>query len=218
MVAVEATLNAHSAVSVTARAGDPPRYRRRVLRAVLLALVVLLTACSPTPVTPPPGVPADPIPATSPRPRDIDISGILPCELLTSAQRTELGLDGEPRLNSGNDALFGQARRCDIRRFDAGPAVRFRITLAVEYGIERLLGPGTTAGVEPIEVAGYPAVLSPPPSSMPDNCLVAVDVSARQMVGVLLADGGNDPQIPLDQLCADVPRYAEAVMTTLLAR
>ena len=188
-----------------------------MLRAVLLALVVLLTACSPTPIAPPPGTPADPTTALA-RPRDIDISGVLPCELLTPAQRAELGLDGEPRLNSGTDALFGQARRCDIRRFDAGPAVRFRITLAAEYGIERLLGPGIAAGVEPIEVVGFPAVLSPPPSSMPDNCLVAVDVSAGQMVGVLLADGGNDPQIPLDQLCADVPRYAEAVMTTLLAR
>jgi hypothetical protein len=187
-----------------------------VLRAVLLALVVLLTGCSPTPITPPPGNPADP--ATSTRPRDIDISGLLPCDLLTPTQRVELGLDGEPRLSSGNDALFGNARSCNISRFDLQPAVRMSITLGVEYGIERFTDPRLAADVETIEIAGYPAVLSPPPPSTPDNCLIAVDTASGQMVGVLLADGGNTPPIPLDQLCRDVPRFAEAVMSTLLAR
>jgi hypothetical protein len=188
-----------------------------VLRAVLLALVVLLTACSPTPIAPPPGTATDPTTASA-RPRDIDISGILPCELLTPAQRTELGLDGEPLSNTGNDALFGRSRSCAIVGFEPGRGLRFGITLAVEHGIERFSEPGATPGVRPIEVAGYPAVLSPPPASMPDNCIVAVDVSPGQMVGVLLADGGSEPGVPLEELCREVPRYAEAVMSTLVAR
>ncbi len=184
---------------------------------MLLALVVLLTACSPAPIAPPPGTPADPTTASA-RPRDIDISGILPCELLTPAQRAELGLDGEPRSNTGNDALFGRSRSCAIVGFEPGRGLRFGITLVVEHGIERFSEPGATPGVRPLEVAGYPAVLSPPPASMPDNCIVAVDVSPGQMVGVLLADGGSDPGIPLEELCREVPRYAEAVMSTLVAR
>jgi hypothetical protein len=188
-----------------------------VLRAALLVtLLALLVACAPAAVTPPPGTAAEP--TASARPRDIDVSGILPCELLTDAQRAELRLDGEPRLSSGNDALFGQARSCNISRFDSRPAVRFSITLGVEYGIEQFSDPRLAVPAEPINIAGYPAVLSPPPPSMPDNCLVAVDVAPGQMVGVLLADGGGEPPVPLDQLCRDVPRYAEAVMATLLAR
>ena len=188
-----------------------------MLRVALLAtLLALLTACAPAAVTPPAGTAAEP--TTAARPRDIDISGILPCELLTETQRAELRLDGEPRLNSGSDALFGQARRCGISRFDSRPAVSFRITLAVEYGIERFADPRLATPAEPIVIAGYPAVLSPPPPSMPDNCLVAVDVAPGQMVGVMLSDGGGQPPVPLDELCRDVPRFAEAVMTTLLAR
>lgn len=185
---------------------------------MLLALVVLLTACSPTPITPPPGVPADPTPTGSGRPRDIDISGILPCDLLSSAQLVELGLDGDPQSNTGNDALFGQSRSCAIVGFEPGRGVRVGVTLAVEHGIERFSEPGVAPGVRPLEVVGYPAVLSPPPTSMPDNCIVAVDVSPGQMVGVLLADGGSEPGISLEELCREVPRYAEAVMSTLVAR
>lgn len=176
--------------------------------------VAVLGGCTAPVEVPAPG----PAPASPARPRDIDVSGILPCELLTPAQQADLGFDGEPRLNSGSDALFGQARRCDISRRDTPPALRFRITLVVEYGIERFSDPGFIGGAEPIVVAGYPAVLSPPPPSMPTNCLVAVDVSPGQMVGVSLADGGSDPGISVDELCREVPRYAEEVMATLLSR
>jgi hypothetical protein len=188
---------------------------------VLLAVLVVVGACA----TPVPGIPApapptsaSPTPAASPRPRDIDVSGILPCELLTPAQQAELGFDSEPRLNSGTDAVFGQARRCDLSRRSTSPALRFRITLVVEYGIERFSAPGFIGGAEPIEIAGYPAVLSPPPPSMPTNCLVAVDISPGQMVGASLADGGSTPGVPLDELCREVPRFATEVVETLLAR
>jgi hypothetical protein len=190
-----------------------------VLRAAVLAtLLALLTACAPAVVTPPPGTPTGAAPTSSPRPRDIDISGIPPCELLTDAQRAELGLDGEPGPYTSRDALFGDARSCTIRRLDAQPAVTLGISMVVEYGIERFAEPGVVDGVERIEVLGYPAVLSPPPASMPDNCLVAIDVAPGQMVGVLLSDGGNARPIRLEQLCAEVPRFAESVMTTLVAR
>ena len=188
-----------------------------MLRAVLLALVVLLTACSPGSVTPPPGTPADPT-DTSTRPRDIDISGVFPCDLLTPAQLVELGLDGEPTSYTSRDALFGSARSCNVRRFDESPAVILSVSLVVEHGIERFAEPGLAAGADPTDIAGYPAVLSPPRPSMPDNCLVAVDVHPGQMVGVLLADGGGEPPVPLDQLCREVPVFARAVMTTLIGR
>lgn len=176
---------------------------------------MLVGACA----TPVPGTPAPALPtaASSLRPRDIDVSGILPCELLTSAQQAELGFDGEPRLSSGTDALFGSARSCNISRRETPPALTMSITLVVDYGIERFADPGFIGQVRPIEVEGFPAVLSPPPPSMPDNCLVAVDVSPGQMVGVTLADGGSTPGVPLDQLCSEVPRYTGAVMRTLLA-
>ena len=192
-------------------------YRARVrMSGVLLAVLVVVGACA----TPVPGTPAPtpPPPAMSPRPRDIDVSGILPCELLTPAQQAELGFDSEPRLDSGTDALFGTGRTCLISRRRTSPAFFASITLTAEFGIERFSDPAVVSGTESIEVAGFPAVLSPPPPAMPDNCLVAVDVSPGQMVGVQLSDGGSEQGYPLDQLCRDVPRYAEAVMETLLAR
>lgn len=179
----------------------------------LLGVVALAGACA----TPVPGPPAPPT-TTSARPRDIDVSGILPCELLTPAQQAELGFDGEPRQNTASDALFGAGRTCLISRRRTSPAFFASITLTAEFGIERFSDPAVVSGNESIEVAGYPAVLSPPPPAMPDNCLVAVDVAPGQMIGVQLSDGGSEPGYPLEQLCRDVPRYAEAVMETLLAR
>lgn len=199
----------------------PPGYRARVRTrragaGVLLAVLVLVGACAtPIPGTP---IPVAPTSTPSPRPRDIDVSGILPCELLTPAQQAELGFDGEPRQNTASDALFGTGRTCLISRRRTSPAFFASITLTAEFGIERFSDPAVVSGTESIEVAGFPAVLSPPPPAMPDNCLVAVDVSPGQMVGVQLSDGGGEQGYPLDQLCRDVPRYAEAVMETLLAR
>lgn len=204
----------------------PPGYRARVRTrragaGVLLAVLVLVGACAtPIPGTPTPVAPtsASPTSAVLLRPRDIDVSGILPCELLTPAQQAELGFDGEPQQRSGSDPLFGTARTCLINRRDTRPAYFASITLVVEYGIERFSEPGIIAGTEPIQIASYPAVLSPPPPSMPSSCLVAVDIAPGQMVAVQLSDGGSEPGYLVEELCSDVPRYAEAVMETLLAR
>lgn len=152
------------------------------------------------------------------RPRDVPVGGVLPCELLTGAQRAELGLDGEPQRSVSNTALFGEARSCSIRRFVGGPALSVNITLSDTYGLERLYEQAVDPPVEPTVVAGFAAALSRPRPTMPDNCAVVVDVAPGQMVGVLLSDGGSARPIPVDELCREVPRYAEEVMRTLLAR
>jgi hypothetical protein len=169
------------------------------------------------PAAPAPGAAADAVPGP-PRPRDAPVGGVLPCELLTGAQRAELGLDGEPQPFVSSTALFGEARSCSIRRFTGGPAVSFNITVSDTYGLERFYEAAVDPPVEPIVVAGYAAVLSRPRPATPDNCAVAVDVAPGEMVGVLLRNGGDPSAISVEELCREVPRYAEAVMATLLAR
>lgn len=146
------------------------------------------------------------------------MGGVLPCELLTEAQRVELGLDGEPQRYVSNTGLFGEARSCSIRRFTGGPALSVAITVSDTHGLERFFEDDVAAQVEPIVVAGYAAVLSRPPETMPDNCIVAIDVAPAQMVGVMLRDGGSAEPFSVNDLCRDVPRYAAEVMSTLLAR
>lgn len=186
-----------------------------------VAALLVLAGCAAGP-TPPPAPPLPPPTSAAPfpgppRPRDIPVGGILPCELLTEEQRAELGLDGEPQRYVSNTGLFGEARSCSIRRLTGGPALSVSITLSDTYGLERFFDEEVAAQVEPIVVTGFAAVLSRSDSTQ-DSCLVSVDVAAGQMVGVLLRDGGSAVAIPVDVLCEDVPRYANEVMATLLAR
>ena len=182
----------------------------------MVAALMILTACA-APAPAPPESPAGGGVVLPDRPRDVPLDGVDPCALLTAAQRAELGLDGTPRpyLGSPNE-LMGPTDACSVSGFGSR-AISFAIRLSVSRGIEGFTDARVDPPVVPIEVAGFPAVLSPPPDYMADNCVVAVDVAPGQTLAVLLRDGGRLPPIPVAELCADVPRYAAEVMATLLA-
>ncbi|QJY49474.1 DUF3558 domain-containing protein [Pseudonocardia broussonetiae] len=153
-----------------------------------------------------------------PRPRDIDIRNVDPCSLLTASQRAELGLDAEPAYDVQVSPLFeGPEPACTIggsdpREVAAGVALPYD-----GLGVNAFAASRVRADVTVIEVQGMPAVLARPSEQL-RLCSVVVDVAPGQAVNVQYRDGGGQPTVPQDDLCAGALAVAEAAMSTLLSR
>lgn len=184
----------------------------RRIRLVLLVLVLGLAGCGGAePAAAPPGI------VLPPRPFDVELAGVEPCSLLTAAQRARLGLTQPPRPDRASTTLYGPTQpECTVRGFEPR-AISVGWLLVSGTGIERWTqGPIRAAALEPIEVAGFPALRAVP--EFPEYCNVVIDVGPGRLVDVQFADGGRMPRIPQEQLCRDVVTVAEEVMSTLLAR
>ncbi|TWF74775.1 uncharacterized protein DUF3558 [Pseudonocardia hierapolitana] len=144
------------------------------------------------------------------------IDGVDPCSLLTEEQREELGLDAEPRLDvgplppyPGNDiplCLFGGFRP---------RSVSLGVAAVTATGIDLFRSGGLVANIRPIEVDGFPALVAIAPRNT-DFCSVVVDVAPGQALDINFRLDGRDAGAPVESLCQDAERAADAVMTTLL--
>lgn len=173
------------------------------------------------------GVGAAPVPASAaaeatevplpPRPRDVDVRGVDPCSLLTGAQRAELGLDAEPMYDVQVSPLFeGPEPACTVGGFEPR-AVVARVALPYDgLGVDAFAASRVRAMVTETEIGGFPAILARPSDDL-RLCSVVVDVAPRQAVNVHLRDGGGQPAITMDELCAGASGVAEAATATLLA-
>ncbi|MGH8964841.1 MAG: DUF3558 domain-containing protein, partial [Actinomycetes bacterium] len=137
--------------------------------------------------------------------------------LLTDAQRTELGLDPRTRFDLSPSALYGGADvpACVFRGFEPR-AILVGVNLVPSTGIELFRSGTLQADIRPVEVRGFPAVISVP-REFSDFCTVVVDVAPGQLIDVQFGDGGRKPPIPQDQLCEDAEVTAGMVIETLLA-
>jgi hypothetical protein len=193
-----------------------PRYGRGVRIGRVLAVVAVVCAgCtgSPAPVPPPQATGL----ALVPRPRDIPIDDVDPCSLLTPAQRAALKLEGDPSKSTDSGQFLGPTRNCTHLGFGT-PNIAISIALASGKGIERYTVEGSQSDVSPLVVDGYPAVLARP-QTFGDFCTVALDVAPGQLVDVQFSDGGGDqPPVPMDDLCAGATATAAGVVQTLLRR
>jgi hypothetical protein len=189
---------------------------RRLLTAGAALLAVLAGCASPIPGTPVP-VADDPAAVVDlpPRPRIVPLDGIDPCTLLTTADRIELGLDGEPQLTASPSNLYngGTIQLCSIRGSE--PATTVGVALSITGGLEVFLQPGLQATVTTAVVSGYPALIVDP-ARFDEWCNVVVDVSPGQVVDVDVANGGRTPPLTQAELCRDAERVANIVMNNLL--
>ncbi|MHA6782927.1 DUF3558 domain-containing protein [Pseudonocardia saturnea] len=185
-----------------------------------LIVLVLLVGCG----TPPVAGSGAPAPSTSaapttialpPRPREIRLDGLDPCDLLTETQRADLGLDRPPVFNRGPSQLYGgETDLCSVRGNEPR-AVSVGVQLAVTAGIEVFTSRPVDAEVRVIDVRGFPAVMVVP-TGFPEFCSVIVDVAPGQALDVQFADGGRRPPVPQPELCSSAEESAGLVMDTLL--
>lgn len=185
-----------------------PAARRSALGVVGAAVLVGLTSCTPQP----PGLAADP--AVPARPAAVDVSGRHPCELLDTAQRSDLGLGG----GKVDDATIGGRPAPTCGYLGADPAAVDVNLQFVPVPTSQLLSvPGTT----PIDVSGYRAAETVYPSSSYPSCEVGVDIDdstslraqAMATSSNLQRSGATDRD-----LCTRARAVAAAALTSVLHR
>lgn len=192
--------------------------RTRLVASVITAgSVIVLAGCGTgtnaalEPVRPSPTVTASPIPSVK-NPRDVAALARRPCELLTSQQATQFGLEFPPKQY---DAALGDLgckwtsttrdrrilRAVRIDTFTNNP------TLEVAYSKRKGL-----PFFELTEIAGYPTLISRTNADLP-ICDIDIKPAERQSVSVTYESQelSNDPQ----QSCVVGKQVAAAVLMNL---
>jgi hypothetical protein len=182
-----------------------------ILGAVVLA-ISLLTSCGSSKPPGPPSPPSGPFP---PRPRDLNVSGIDPCTLITPQVRGELnGLSDRFSHRKALDSLA--SADCTTNSTPNVPAYGLVIRLVTSEEAAQEMAPGATITM----IAGFGAIQQPGLSDTQGNsCLITVDSGAGQAVwvGFGTADGTPAPG-GYAAMCAKAHIAAEGVMHELLAR
>jgi len=181
----------------------------------LLALVPVLTmavACassvggSPSPATQQAG------PELPPRPREVRVDGLDPCNALTSAQLESLDVKfyttDKPREKRGPG--------CDWIHSPAEPIESYTVAVNTQGGVELLFG---QPQIDVVKVAGFGAVQSPGLySTGDDNCFIHVDVAPGEAVQVGYIYNGSTVPMNHEIACQKARNAAELAMQTILAR
>jgi hypothetical protein len=190
---------------------------------MLVGVVLLVGGCTtvagqPSPANPTGGASAEAngieLP---PRPREVRLDGVDPCEVLTEEQRADLGLDGRPGFDQAPSQLYeAEVPACVIRGSDPRE-IRVAVSLVTTAGVERFTAPhGLAAELRPVQVRGFPALVVTP-TRYTTYCTVVVDVAPGQLIDAQFSDGGGQPPVPQPQLCQGAEAMADAVMASLLA-
>lgn len=183
----------------------------RVLAAIL-GILLTCTACDTRVAGPPAATSGASAPPT--RPREVDVGGLDPCALLTTAQRTSLRLSHTSYRASAHSYLYGgNVDQCTIGG-DTGARVDLVITLAREVGVERFDDPTLRIRRATAAAAGY-RVLVVEPIEATFSCSAVVDVAAGQLIAVQALPGRIDhSSLTQQELCSGALAGADAVTTS----
>jgi len=147
------------------------------------------------------------------RPRNIDVSAIDICAVMTGLPRADLGLDTDRPPLAGDSGLFPGSKDC----FNNGTEANLALTLVavVGQGASQYLD-GANAEIDQTDANGFPLyVLTTPPS--PQSCFGVLDVNDGQMIFINygVATSGSQPDTPQTTLCQRVPDIARAALALL---
>lgn len=185
----------------------------RLVRLLVAAAVALgsATGCT-APVAGRPTAAPQPPPPT--RPREVRLNGVDPCSLLTAEQRAALGFTSRPSASRPYVALFrGDVPTCTM--YSSSPrAVLLGVGTVLTAGIELWRGEDLAARLQPVTVNGFPALVAIPTQSSA-YCSVEVDIATGQLLDVQIADGGDTPAVPQEDLCRKAVVTAEEMTKTL---
>jgi hypothetical protein len=148
--------------------------------------------------------------ALPPRPRDLALDRVNPCQILSAGQRLALSLDSPP--TEYTDEEFDQAKACTIRGQGSGTVVQ--LALVTDMGVNVWLSDEAQVSASPVTAAGWPALVVHTPG-LNSVCNVEVDTGANQFLDVLFRDGGNNPPLTQSTLCQGAQRVAEAAVVSL---
>jgi hypothetical protein len=147
------------------------------------------------------------------RPRNIDLTAVDVCQVVTGLPRPDLGLDTDRPPLADDSSLFPGSKEC----FNNGTAANLALTLVgvVHQGAKEYLD-GANAEVHETDVGGFPLYVLTTEAS-PGSCFGVLDVDDGQMLFVNygLASPSSEPVTPQDTLCRRVQDIARAALPLL---
>ncbi len=192
------------------------RERLAVTAAVMVVLLVSACEASSTAGTgidkssaTPPAAPTLP-----PRPREIDLTGVDTCTLLTPQQQRQLDTDRPPVFTKDADR-FGN-RRCDYRRSLTSPRFGYQVKAVTQEDAAVYLTSERDAVARVVSAAGFPAVEARSPGDE-RGCFALVSTKDGQYLSAQYgeSEGSNDtPEVT----CEKARMAAELALLTLLTQ
>ncbi|MCO1580991.1 DUF3558 domain-containing protein [Crossiella sp. SN42] len=192
---------------------------RRIVVAVTAGMLALgLAGCGGGNAAPTTTATAQPTTSSAPakpaRPRDLDLSAVKACDLLSAQQQAAFGIDTPPK--AGRSTTFD----ADDCFFTAGQdRISFFLVPITKQGIERF-APGRVNGeVRELTVSGYLAYEAWTPLA-PGNqfCAVHVDVADGQVLRSHYAENGRKQPLGREELCKRAAQVAENALATLVKK
>jgi hypothetical protein len=145
-----------------------------------------------------------------PRPRNVPLTGVDPCSLLSSTQQAKLGVDpgvpGQPDVNWHDP-------QCGFQLTDPGTLPSYNVQTVTNAGIQFWLNPLLANNTKPASIGGFPAVDVTSKATVATGCQTVVSVADGQM---LIVQFDFPPTgMTAAQSCADTEQVAGAAIATL---
>jgi hypothetical protein len=186
---------------------------RRALAGCLAALgLLVLTGCGGAEPSTPPASSAV-IPGLPPRPATLSAEGVKPCELLTEAQRTQLGL-GAAQPNAPVYSGPNQGPGCVWNSLHRHPDYGYTGGFVINRGVDAV-----NSREPPRVVAGFGAVTTGTVGTDPAYyCQIFLDSAPNQAFSVSFANNGDDiPGMNHQLACDKAQQAAELMLANLRA-
>ncbi|MGH3898441.1 MAG: DUF3558 family protein [Pseudonocardiaceae bacterium] len=189
---------------------------RLAMLVTVAAVAVLMPACgASTAVTGTAETSASPpAPALPPRPREIDLTGVNTCTLLTPEQQRQLSTDRAPVASVDTDR-YGNTY-CDYGKRASSPRFGYSVKAVTQEDAAVYLTSERNAVARVVSAAGFPAVEARPPGDE-RACFMFVSTTAGQYLSIQYAEstGLNDTT---EVACEKARVAAELAMLTLLTQ
>jgi hypothetical protein len=145
-----------------------------------------------------------------PRPRNVPLTGVDPCSLLTSTQQAKLGVDpgvpGQPDVNWHDP-------QCGFQLTDPGTLPSYNVQTVTNAGIQFWLNPLLANNTKPASIGGFPAVDVTSKATVATGCQTVVSVADGQMLIVQFDFPPNG--MTAAQSCVNTEQVAAAAVATL---
>ncbi|MCK2239744.1 MULTISPECIES: DUF3558 domain-containing protein [unclassified Crossiella] len=184
-----------------------------------MALVVLVSGCTPAPGTPTTSNATESSSTQAPtlpgRPKDIrldDLASEQICSLLTEEQGKKLGVN---TIRPIGDVGRFKDKGCGFLNSVTKPFYGYQIVPTTQEGADVWLKPGSTVSARILTVAGYPAVENRRPGD-DRGCFVDVSVAEGQRLGIQYSYNSQPVTQTPEQLCAKALEMAELATQGLI--
>ncbi len=184
---------------------------------ITAAVALLLSACE-TSSTAGTGettaAPGSSEPTLPPRPREIDLTGVDTCTLLTPEQQKQISTDTPPKFTKYLDR-YGN-RRCSYGKNLSSPYFGYSVKVVTQEDAAVYLTSKRDAVARVVSAAGFPAVENYPPGDE-RGCFVDVSTKNGQYLSIQYSEstGSNDTT---EVACEKARVAAELAMLTLLTQ